>query len=117
MTLTEEQKTELLDWVSACQSAYHIESTPGHRFGGIGGQLQENRDGLVEYVESLLEAASAAPADEAMAKDAARYRWLRRRERVQTIIELETGIDSMSLIDMDASIDAAIAAAPKGEAV
>lgn len=61
MKLTDEQKTELLDWVSACQSAYHIDSTPGHRFGGIGSNLQENRDGLVEYVEDLLAAPGRKP--------------------------------------------------------
>lgn len=55
--MTDEQKAELLDWVSACQSAYHIEHTPDHRFGGLGGKLQENRDLLVEYVESLIEEA------------------------------------------------------------
>lgn len=49
-----EWERELLDWVSACQSAYHIESTPGHRFGGIVGQLEENREGLLEYVRGLL---------------------------------------------------------------
>lgn len=54
VTLTDKQKTELLDWVSACQSAYHIDNTPGHRFGGLGSNLQENKDSLIEYVESLL---------------------------------------------------------------
>jgi hypothetical protein len=52
--MTDEQKQELLDWVSACQSAYYIDSTPGHRFGGIGSNLQKNRDALVEYVEDLI---------------------------------------------------------------
>ena len=59
--LTEAETTELLDWVSACQSSYHIDSTPGHRFGGLGSQLQENRDALVEYVDALI-AARAQPA-------------------------------------------------------
>ena len=59
--LTEAETTELLDWVSACQSSYHIDSTPGHRFGGLGSQLQENRDALVEYVNALI-AARAQPA-------------------------------------------------------
>lgn len=36
-------ESELLDWVSACQSAYHIDNTPGHRFGGLGSNLDENR--------------------------------------------------------------------------
>lgn len=52
--LTAQQRTELLDHVSACQSAYHIDSTPGHRFGGLPSNLQENRDALVDYVEDLL---------------------------------------------------------------
>lgn len=55
--LTDEQKAELLDWVSACQSAYHIENTSNHRFGGLSSQLQENRDALIEYVEDMLAAA------------------------------------------------------------
>jgi len=67
--LTEDEERELLDWVSACQSAYHIESTPGHRFGGLPGALEENREALVGYVNELLAAraahqpAPAAPAD------------------------------------------------------
>lgn len=48
---------ELLDWVSACQSAYHIDNTPGHRFGGLGSNLEDNRSQLVEYVADLLAAA------------------------------------------------------------
>ena len=59
--LTEAETTELLDWVSACQSSYHIDSTPGHRFGGLGSLLQENRDALVEYVNALI-SARAQPA-------------------------------------------------------
>ncbi|MCG8991786.1 hypothetical protein LH427_01975 [Laribacter hongkongensis] len=50
-------KHELLDWVSACQSAYHIDNTPGHRFGGLGSNLEENRTAVVEYVEALLNCA------------------------------------------------------------
>lgn len=53
--MSAEQRTELLDWVSACQSAYHIESTPGHRFGGIPGNLAENRENLVQYVEQIVQ--------------------------------------------------------------
>jgi len=45
---------ELLDWVSACQSAHHIDNTPGHRFGGLGSNLEENRAAVVEYVAGLL---------------------------------------------------------------
>ena len=52
--LSKAERTELLDWASACQSAYHIDSTPGHRFGALTSNLQENRAGLVGYVESLL---------------------------------------------------------------
>lgn len=55
--LTAQQRTELLDHVSACQSAYHIDSTPGHRFGGLPSNLPENRDALVDFVEELLRAA------------------------------------------------------------
>ena len=47
-------KHKLLDWVSACQAAYHIDNTPGHRFGGLGSNLEENRAAVVEYVEELL---------------------------------------------------------------
>lgn len=64
VTMTEQEKTDLLDWVSACQSAYHIESTPNHRFGGLPGMLQENREALVEYVQSLLDDRDAALAGE-----------------------------------------------------
>lgn len=53
-TLNEQERTELLDWVRACESSYHIDSTPGHRFGGLPSNNQENRDGLVQYVDSLL---------------------------------------------------------------
>lgn len=52
--LTESERVELLDWVTACQSAYHIESTPNHRFGGLTGQLTENREAVCEYVNELL---------------------------------------------------------------
>lgn len=52
--LTAQQRTELLDHVSACQSAYHIDSTPGHRFGGLPSNLPENRDAVVDFVEELL---------------------------------------------------------------
>jgi hypothetical protein len=58
--LTDQERTELLDWVSACQSSYHIDSTPNHRFGGLPSNLQENRDGLVEHVESIIEARLSA---------------------------------------------------------
>ena len=52
--LTAAERTELLDWVSSCQSAYHIDSTPGHRFGGLPSALEENRQALCDYVEGLL---------------------------------------------------------------
>lgn len=47
-------QTELLDWVSACQSAYHIDNTPNHRFGGLASRLDDNRADVVEFVEGLL---------------------------------------------------------------
>lgn len=72
--MTPQQKTELLDWASACQSAYHIESNPGHRFGGLPGALQENRDALVAYVEKLLAEKEAEL--EALRADKARLDWL-----------------------------------------
>jgi len=52
--LSQAERTELLDWVSACQSRYRIDSTPGHRFDGPPGNLQENRTALVLYVNELL---------------------------------------------------------------
>ena len=58
-TKQESWETELLDWVTACQSAYHIENTPGHRFGTLPGVLEANRADLVEYVRALV--ASAGP--------------------------------------------------------
>lgn len=56
MALTDDERTELLDWVSACQSQYHIDSTPGHRFGGLGSNLEENRLAVVDFVNGLLSA-------------------------------------------------------------
>ena len=61
-SLTDSEQVELLDWVSACQSAYHIASTPGHRFGGLSGALEENRAALVEFVDELIAARHTAPA-------------------------------------------------------
>lgn len=52
--LSDTQVTELLDLVSACQSAYHIDSTPDHRFGGMPSNLEANRAELVAYVRQLL---------------------------------------------------------------
>jgi len=54
--LTGSEKAEILDWATACQSAYHIDSTPGHRFGGLGSNLAENREGLLACVEDILAA-------------------------------------------------------------
>lgn len=51
---------DLLDWVSACQSAYHIDSTPGHRFGGLGSNLEYNRAELVSTVQEMLRTYGAA---------------------------------------------------------
>lgn len=61
--LTTQEETELLDWVSACQSAYHIENSPGHRFGGLPGMLAENRAALVDYVNGMLEARKTGQMD------------------------------------------------------
>lgn len=58
--LPEDWETELLDWVSACQSAYHIDNTPGHRFGGLGSNLEENRSEIVCFVRGLIESHAAA---------------------------------------------------------
>ena len=52
--LAADERTELLDWVSACQSAHLIDSTPGHRFGGLPSSLDDNRELLVVHVESIL---------------------------------------------------------------
>ena len=54
VSMSEDEKTELLDWVSACQSAYHIDSTPKHPFGGLPSVLDENRKEIVDYVNALL---------------------------------------------------------------
>ena len=53
-SLSDEEKSEILDWVSACQSAYHIDSTPGHRFGGLGSNLEDNRAELIACVEGIM---------------------------------------------------------------
>lgn len=73
--LTEAETTELLDWVSACQSSYHIDSTPGHRFGGLGSHLQENRDSLVEYVNALIAARAQPQQAEAVPSDVMKSGW------------------------------------------
>lgn len=54
--LTNEEKEELLDWVSACQSSYARQERRGGPLGQLPDRLDENRDGLVSYVNSLLEA-------------------------------------------------------------
>ncbi len=48
-----EMRVELLDHVSACQSAYSMESN-GSRF-AIAGQLKENRQALLDYVLEILQ--------------------------------------------------------------
>ncbi|NLZ11105.1 MAG: hypothetical protein GX086_07225 [Alcaligenaceae bacterium] len=58
--LPEGWETELLDWVSACQSAYHIDNTPSHRFGGLGSNLEENRSEIICFVRGLIESHAAA---------------------------------------------------------
>lgn len=77
MPLTDEQKSEILDWVSVCQSAYHIDSTPGHRFGGLGSNLAENREALIEcieeYVAEIERAATAAAFERAESICNAKY--------------------------------------------
>ena len=60
VALTEAEKTELLDWVSACQSAYSLEQNPRGPFFAPPGQLEENRQALVDYVNDVI-AARAAP--------------------------------------------------------
>ena len=59
--LTDNERTELLDWVSACQSAYSMENNPRGPFFALPGQLQENRDSLVDYVNEILEARCQQP--------------------------------------------------------
>lgn len=61
------ERAELLDWVSACQSAYHIDNTEGHRFAMCGSNLQENRDGLVGFVEGLISQYAALPPESPLA--------------------------------------------------
>ncbi|CDY79417.1 hypothetical protein BGLT_02198 [Caballeronia glathei] len=114
VALTEEEKTEILDWVSACQSAYHIDSTPGHRFGGLGSNLDENRAGLIEFVESIVEsrAPAAAPqhsADiDAMRLDAERYlKWV--SYSGYTKQQADATLDAIQ-INEHAAIDAALQA-------
>lgn len=68
---------ELLDWVAACQSAYHIENTPGHRFGNLPGVLEANRADLVEYVRELIASAGTQT-------NAARDVLAERRRQVET---------------------------------
>ena len=53
MSLSDEEKAEILDWVRACQSAYHIDSTPGHRFGGLGSNLAENQQAMLDCIEEV----------------------------------------------------------------
>ena len=74
--LPEGWETELLDWVSACQSAYHIDNTPGHRFGGLGSNLEENRLEIVCFVRGLIES-HAATLQSQDKEDAARFKFLR----------------------------------------
>ena len=52
--LTKTEKAELLDWVTACQSAYSLENNPHGPFAALPGQLQENCESLVRYVEDLI---------------------------------------------------------------
>lgn len=59
--VAQDWQTELLDLVSACQSAYYIDNAEGHRFGGIVSNLEENRAGIVEFVSELLQSAHSTP--------------------------------------------------------
>lgn len=54
-------RQELLDLVSACQSAYCIENTPGHEFKGVISDLTKKRHAIVCYVDELLSAAPSHP--------------------------------------------------------
>ena len=65
--LSDEQKAEILDWGRACQSSYHIDSTPGHRFGGLGSNLEENQAGLLGYVEEIARAIEQATREQLLA--------------------------------------------------
>ena len=50
--MTPEEKAQLLDWASACESAYFVQATQGL----APSVLQGKRDALVAYVASLLDA-------------------------------------------------------------
>lgn len=56
--LSEQERTDLLDWVSTCQSSYAMTQT-GHRFASQPNFLKENRAGLVEYVNQCLRSRAA----------------------------------------------------------
>ena len=68
--VAQDWQTELLDWVSACQSAYYIDNTEGHRFGGLGSNLEENRAGIVEFVSELLLAAQQPTVNDSLTDQA-----------------------------------------------
>jgi hypothetical protein len=51
--MNEYEKVELLDHVTACQSAYLLEGTNSRLC--VPGELQENRTALVQYVQELIE--------------------------------------------------------------
>jgi len=127
------ERTELLDWASACQSAYHIDNTPGHRFAMCGSNLQENREGLVEFVERLVSQYASvdlmwlngnqARTIDSLSADAARYRHLVATCNVAydpsepwqlVISEPSTGEDWKA--KLDAAIDAAMGAKNGGAA-
>lgn len=62
--LSAAERTELLDWVSACQSSYRMEHHPSGPFRALPGQLQENRESLVAYVNEILaQRGGSVPAD------------------------------------------------------
>lgn len=82
-------ETELLDRVSACQSAYHIDNTPEHRFGGLGSNLEENRSELICFVRGLIEShtdaavktALASPEVQTWKKDSERLDWIQEQAK------------------------------------
>ena len=79
-------KTELLDWVTACQSAYSMEQNPRGPFRSLPGQLKDNRTSLVEFVDDLLDA---------------------ERERVLKIVyEIVNPIDESAWVAIEAAVRA-----------
>lgn len=125
--LSEAEQTELLDWVSACQSAYRMETVRQGPFFSLPGQLKENRESLVAYVNSILESRTSPPpaqVQDDIAKDAERYRWLKAQmvgasfnwdDEGMTVLAFQMP-DGIALgSDCDKNIDAARAILAKQE--